>query len=656
MSSRDTTGKGLRLVDPPRQVGEYELHFFIDRGNTGEVYLAERKGTLERYAIKLARLDKPHAAALIRAEGKKLRKLRCDGIVEVCAVGNVAVARDDGSTAEQPFIAMEFMGGGNLAERADDFKEARASLRLFLLVVNAVQRAHDRSFMHCDIKPENILFKRADSIEPKVADFGLGRGIGRQREPNEPNEPNGGTIGWMSPEQATGGELTVASDIFSLGVLLHWLVTGSEPFGTGPGFEAYRRRLLEEEPPPATPRGRAGDLDWEVAAICRRAMAKAVDQRYASARELAADVTRALEGQPLSQESGARRTAKWVRRNWMGLGVSLLAFMALLPLFQCAKSREGQVNAAFHQAIGTLSEVGSFADRIELMATDPEVKSLVHHPDLQALPRALERYAFGGVSNLFVLSPDGAMLARWPRVDKPPLSRDFSFRDYFRGATAPGAAKTYIGRAIFGKLTERPELEIAAPMFDGEVLIGVVVGARMAHSTFGRISMDCRSGECSTAVYASHDREQPLEPFPFELTVLAARDLQEGEWRRVPPLLSREICQTVQSCVPAPDRQLEELGRVEPGLIAYENPLDGRCTVGAFAPVGRTGLTIGVERECSVADRVLGFIHPLSPLQLSLAILVLTVGMFSAILKFPIGRPAKAAAGGQPARPLARRA
>ncbi|HTV25328.1 MAG TPA: serine/threonine-protein kinase [Polyangiaceae bacterium] len=265
------TAVGLLTIEPPERFGKFDLHFLVSRGGTGEVFLAENTQTLETCAIKRARLDVPCAVEVIRAEGETLRLLRADGIVSVF---------ESGEASGRPYIVMEYMAGGNLQGRREQFAESRRALGLLLTIARAVQRAHDRLIVHCDLKPENILFRSLGGDEAKVSDFGLGqRVVGGDRC----KRAKGGTIGWMSPEQADGHEVTIASDVFSLGVLLYWLLAGAEPFGVGPDFEAYRQRLRDEEPPPPIPKHWfARRLDREVTAICQLAMAKSVSHRYRS--------------------------------------------------------------------------------------------------------------------------------------------------------------------------------------------------------------------------------------------------------------------------------------------------------------------------------------------------------------------------------------
>ncbi|HTV25329.1 MAG TPA: hypothetical protein VMG12_41830 [Polyangiaceae bacterium] len=306
------------------------------------------------------------------------------------------------------------------------------------------------------------------------------------------------------------------------------------------------------------------------------------------------------------------------------------------PLFECAKVRDWQLNAAVHQAGAALSEVTGFVRRVELMAQDRDIRALVNHSDLLVRADALERYSDESVSNLFVLSPSGRMLARWPHIEHEPETRDYSFRDYFRGACSLDRQVGYIGRAVIGKITRRPELEIAVPMLDGAgALIGVVVGARMARSTFGGLAMDCRSTECTTTVFAPHDRESSTEGLPDTLTVLAAKGLPEKSWIATTPELASQVCGSPGGCIPRP-RPSDGASPFAPRVFDYADPVSTSIKVGAFAAVGSTGLIVAVSRDRSMGDFVLGLVDPVSPLQLVAILLSFVVALVIVVLKRPV--------------------
>jgi eukaryotic-like serine/threonine-protein kinase len=289
-----------------RHVGAYRLVEKIGEGGMGDVFRAERADGLfvQQVAVKITRatLGDGDLRRRFAVERQILASLNHDNIVRLL----------DGGTTEQgqAFLIMEHVEGVPLTERC---REGRLSLedrlRLFCLVCRAVQYAHQHGVVHRDLKPANILVT-ADNI-PKVVDFGVaklleghaGSGFTTTGVVPGPLTPN-----YASPEQIRGLAVTTSSDVYALGVVLYEFVAGGRPYDTqGLPLERVIEIILHEQPPRPSlarndpgllPYGRArlaGDID----AIVLKAMSKEPGERYASASELASDIGRWLQGEPV---------------------------------------------------------------------------------------------------------------------------------------------------------------------------------------------------------------------------------------------------------------------------------------------------------------------------------------------------------------------
>jgi eukaryotic-like serine/threonine-protein kinase len=263
---------------------------------------------------------------------------------------HIAKVLDAGTTASGlPYFAMELVPGVPIT----DFCDARCltlreRLELFVLVCRAIQHAHQKGVIHRDIKPSNILVAEHDGQPlPKVIDFGVAKAIGERLTEHTIHTALSQVIGtplYMSPEQAEKNVVDVdtRSDVYSLGVLLYELLTGTVPFDKETlqiaGIDEMRRMIREDEPPRPSARlstlsaqaistiserrsldvrrlrhSLQGELDW----IVMKAVDKDRNRRYESANTLAADIERHLADQPVeARPAGWRlRASKWRRRN-----------------------------------------------------------------------------------------------------------------------------------------------------------------------------------------------------------------------------------------------------------------------------------------------------------------------------------------------------
>ncbi|MGV8039287.1 MAG: protein kinase [Thermoanaerobaculaceae bacterium] len=267
----------------------YELVSLIGRGGMGRVFRA-RDPRLGRFvAIKLLRHDEPDLAARFLREAQAQARVEHPAICRVYEVGEAA---------GQPYIAMQLIDGASLRERA-----AELSLEQKLLVVRevalALHEAHRNGLVHRDVKPGNILLERGEEGEwrPYVVDFGLAREV-EQPGTTLPGALMG-TAAYMSPEQACGDlqALDRRTDVYSLGATLYELLRGAPPFVGRTDVEVLMK-VVSEEPEPL--RRRLPHLPRDVETIVQACMAKEPSRRYASARALADDLQRFLDGEPVS--------------------------------------------------------------------------------------------------------------------------------------------------------------------------------------------------------------------------------------------------------------------------------------------------------------------------------------------------------------------
>jgi eukaryotic-like serine/threonine-protein kinase len=316
------------------QVGPYRLVRELGSGGMGVVWLAERNdGILNRpVALKL-----PHGAW--RRAGLAERLAREREILASLTHANIARLYDAGVTAaHQPYLAIEFVEGLRIdAYCREHALSVRARLGLFLQVANAVAYAHGKLVVHRDLKPANILVTREGEV--RLLDFGIAKLLdeGEARETRF-TELSGRALtpDYASPEQIRGEPLGVASDVYSLGVVLYELLSGARPYHLQRDSRgALEEAILQSEPvrpsdaaEPSRRRELRGDLDT----VILKTLKKQPAERYATAHALLEDLQRYQQSLPVLARADSRwyRARKFFARNRLAVLAGAAIFVALI--------------------------------------------------------------------------------------------------------------------------------------------------------------------------------------------------------------------------------------------------------------------------------------------------------------------------------------
>ncbi len=360
---------GRNLIEL-QEIGPYRLIEKLGEGGMAVVFLAERD-TVEfqqRVAVKLMRLG------LYSRDEQTLfqREQRIHARLEHPYIARML---DSGITAAGiPYFAMEYVDGKPITRWCDtDRLDIQGRLRLFLLVCDAVQYAHQNLIVHRDLKPSNILVTRDGT--PKLLDFGIAKLL---RSANDQDQTQTAikhlTPSYAAPEQFSGGAITTATDVYSLGVLLHELLTGVRPLIAADGAplaasariaglsaaEAAVVAAARTTTPAALVRVLRGDLD----SLVSKALRAEPERRYLGALALAEDVRRHLIGEPIAArpDSVSYRVGKFVSRHRLGFAAAVIVAATLVgatvfSLDQATLAREAAAHAQA-EAVRATAEAG----------------------------------------------------------------------------------------------------------------------------------------------------------------------------------------------------------------------------------------------------------------------------------------------------------
>ncbi len=377
---------------PGTVIGPYKLLQQIGEGGFGVVFMAEQgRPVRRRVALKVIKpgMDTREVIARFEAERQALAMMDHP---------NIAKVHDAGATENgRPYFVMELVQGVSITVYCDQCNlTTNERLELFISVCQAVQHAHQKGVIHRDIKPTNVLVAIQDGRPtPKIIDFGVAKAISQRLTEHTLMTAFAQIVGtplYMSPEQAELSPLGVdtRSDIYSLGVLLYELLTGTTPFDRGrlhaASYDELRRIIREEEPPPPSARISTlaadlastvadhrrtdarrlrqtvrGELDW----IVMKCLEKDRNRRYETAGSLSRDIEHYLHDEPVQAcpPSAAYRLKKFIRRNKVGVFASSAVVIAVVAGLALAMAgfvqarRQAQISAAEAAKATAISEL-----------------------------------------------------------------------------------------------------------------------------------------------------------------------------------------------------------------------------------------------------------------------------------------------------------
>lgn len=492
---------------PPTRIGPYRILETIGEGGMGTVYLAEQEHPVRRrVALKVIKLGMDTKEVVARFEAERQALALMDH-------PNIAKVFDAGTTEQgRPYFVMEYVPGMRLTEYCDRHRLSnKERLGLFSQVCSAINHAHQKAVIHRDVKPSNVLVMiQDDKPVPKVIDFGVAKATSHKLTERTVFTEQGRLIGtpeYMSPEQAemTGLDVDIRTDVYSLGVLLYELLTGTLPFDPKTlralGYEAIQRTIREQEPQrPSTRITRLGRRATELAALRRmsvaalrrqirgeldwitlKAMEKDRTRRYGSVSELATDIQRYMQGDPVlaGPPRATYRLKKYVTKH-KGPVAATAAILAAIVVFGTVALWQGQVaseRAARIRTQGILTAAAATQDPLlkSLLILElpeepetPERLQIARDAAASPLPEFVFREHEAGVSGIST-SPNGESVAT--------ASLDGTVRVW----RADGTGKTKVFRASAGR-SDYPEIRpqvdmspdgarIAATWLDGSARI-----------------------------------------------------------------------------------------------------------------------------------------------------------------------------------------
>jgi predicted Ser/Thr protein kinase len=294
-----STGSGSNASGSPApaQIARYRILRLIGEGGMGAVYEAEQEHPRRTVALKIIKpgLATPELLRRFEQEAQALGRLQHPGIAQIYEAGTA-----DTGFGPQPYFAMEFIRGRSLKDYVEEHHlDTRQRLEMFARIAEAVHHAHQRGLIHRDLKPGNILVDEAG--QPKILDFGVVRVTDSDAQATMQTDVGQlvGTLAYMSPEQVVADplELDTRSDVYALGVILYEMLAGRLPYTISKKLHEAIRAIREEDPARLSSINRTyrGDIETIVA----KALEKDKSRRYGSAAELAADIQRYLNDEPI---------------------------------------------------------------------------------------------------------------------------------------------------------------------------------------------------------------------------------------------------------------------------------------------------------------------------------------------------------------------
>lgn len=290
-------------------VGDYQIVSELGRGGMGVVYKARHRKLNRLVALKMilsGRHTSNESLERFIAEARAVAKLQHPGIVQIFDIGE-----HDGL----PYFSLEFVEGKDLQKDLNGLpRTPRRSAEMVEQLAVAMQYAHDHKILHRDLKPANILLDKDG--RPKISDFGLAKVVDDEGSGATSDGTIMGSPSYMPPEQARGQQkaITARSDVYSLGAILYQMLTARPPFVSERPLDTVMQVINND---PVMPRNLQPDVPVDLETICMKSLQKDPSARYGSCAELAADLRRYLNGEPIMARpiSAMERLWRWCRRN-----------------------------------------------------------------------------------------------------------------------------------------------------------------------------------------------------------------------------------------------------------------------------------------------------------------------------------------------------
>lgn len=355
--------------DWPKVPG-YQIIRRLGEGGMGVVYEARQLGLNRRVALKMivgGLQARPDLVSRFRIEAEAVARLRHPNIVQIFDIGEA-----DGL----PFVSLELLDGGRLADRLKGTPlPGIASAELVATLALAIGAAHQAGIVHRDLKPSNVLFA-ADGT-PKITDFGLAKRIDSQNGQTETGQVLG-TPSYMAPEQARGHVHGIgpAADVYALGAILYEMLTGRPPFKGETPIDTIRQ-VIEDDP--LAPSRLAPRVTRDLDTICLKCLHKDSARRYASALALADDLTRYCNGEPIHARPTLfwERAAKWSRRHPLRAAASILVVLACFGLIASYVDHQRKLFARQMSGLNLLQKAESAQSPAELEGAQRELSEFV---------------------------------------------------------------------------------------------------------------------------------------------------------------------------------------------------------------------------------------------------------------------------------------